>query len=130
MTNGAMIAAAEIQRQHEEEEHSRSQTSRSEGLEYKILRATIPSFGKSENLQKALDEEAKNGWELLEKFDNYRIRLVRKVGEQHPNSGIDPYRAFFGMSQGWFVAVILIAVFGFIFGFTGLIVGLSVILGS
>ncbi len=66
------------------------------GYEFKILRGYFPSFNKPEALRKALTEEAQNGWELLEKFDNNRIRLKR----HKPNTidamigtGLDPYRS-------------------------------------
>ena len=45
--------------------------------EFKILRSVTGAFGKPEKLKEALDQEAKAGWVLVEKFDNGRIRLKR-----------------------------------------------------
>jgi hypothetical protein len=46
-------------------------------------------------------EEARAGWEMLEKFDDNRVRFRRKIehrdGDLHRD--IDPYRTLVGMSM-------------------------------
>lgn len=70
-------------------------------LEYKIIQATTPYFAKPVNLQQVLDEEAESGWELVEKLDNYKIRVQRQIshrsddGQRHR----DPYRTQVGPSN-------------------------------
>jgi hypothetical protein len=71
--------------------------------EFKILRANSAAFRKPEDFRKVLEEEARAGWELVEKFDNSRIRFKRRVSsrrhdEQLLSSGVDPYRVQYGPS--------------------------------
>jgi hypothetical protein len=50
-----------------------------------------------------LDEEARGGWVLVEKFDDDRIRLKRPAGTKPIEGdfvdGYDPYRTNVGMSR-------------------------------
>ncbi len=70
-------------------------------LEYKIVQSTTPHFAKTGNLKAVLDEEAQSGWQLVEKFDNYKIRLQRDIthrtgdGTRH----VDAYRTQVGLSN-------------------------------
>jgi hypothetical protein len=70
-------------------------------LEYKIVQSTTPFFAKRDNLLKTLSEESAAGWELVEKFDNYKIRLQRDVKHRAEDEGrsIDPYRCQVGVSN-------------------------------
>ena len=63
-----------------------------DGWEFKILRSLTGAFGKPEKLREFLDEEAKAGWVLVEKFDNNRIRLKRPAmpARQTPRSNSTP----------------------------------------
>ena len=65
-----------------------------EGWEFKIVRASTRKFKDPEFFRKTCEEEARAGWEMLEKFDNNRIRFRRKIehrdGDLHRD--IDPYR--------------------------------------
>ncbi|MBU1660298.1 MAG: hypothetical protein KKD28_02355, partial [Chloroflexi bacterium] len=45
--------------------------------EFKILRSASGAFRKPELLETLLEEEALAGWEMVEKFDNSRIRFKR-----------------------------------------------------
>ena len=69
---------------------------------------------KSEVMQQVCDEEARSGWELVEKFDDTRLRFKRPTSARNIPSpaGIDPYRTTYGISQGKLTAIILIAIFG------------------
>lgn len=70
-------------------------------LEYKIIQATTPHFAKHAQLTKVLTEEAQAGWQLVEKFDNFKIRLQREISHREQDSGrnIDPYRCHVGPSN-------------------------------
>jgi hypothetical protein len=77
MSHVAIHAAAEKQKQRrwEEEDMTRySQEEMEDGWEFKILRSTTGAFKKLETFAKVLDEEAIAGWDMVEKFDNNRIR--------------------------------------------------------
>ncbi len=72
-----------------------------EGHEFKILRSATGRFGVPERLRAALAEEAEAGWELVEKFDNSRVRLKRKVAWREKDAHLprDPYRIYAGISE-------------------------------
>jgi hypothetical protein len=63
-----------------------------------------------------LQEEAIAGWNLLEKFDNRRIRLKRLVTARANDvqlpAGYDPYRTRYGMNSGLLSAIIVAAIMG------------------
>lgn len=68
------------------------------GMEFKIVRSQFRSFRKPEVLERVLREERENGWELLQKLDDGRIRLSRLRPDNRFASanGIDPYRCVVG----------------------------------
>ncbi|HDZ09349.1 hypothetical protein [Pseudohongiella sp.] len=70
-------------------------------LEYKIVQSTTPHFAKSGNLKAVLDEEAQSGWQLVEKFDNYKIRLQRDISHRTGDATrtVDAYRTQVGLSN-------------------------------
>ena len=59
------------------------------------------------------DEEARSGWEMLEKFDNCRIRFKRKTEhrDRDQQRDIDPYRTQVGMTSGQLGFLITAVVF-------------------
>ena len=68
--------------------------------EFKVLNSNTPIFKKPEKMQKILAEEAEHGWDLEEKFDNYKIRLSRDKGARNNNSSqTDPYRTETGINS-------------------------------
>lgn len=69
--------------------------------EYKIIQSTTPHFAKAENLNHILAEEAQAGWALVEKFDNYKLRLQREISHRSGDKErtIDPYRVHVGPSN-------------------------------
>jgi len=69
--------------------------------EYKTVQAQTPLFADTKKMQEILLEEAKAGWDLLEKEDNYRIKLQRGIDNRRNdgNSVIDPYRTTVGVSS-------------------------------
>lgn len=112
----AGAVAAQIQALHEEEERLTAYSSDdlAAGWEFKIVRANTAAFRKPEVMQQVCDEEAQSGWELVEKFDDARLRFKRPLSARNKPTptGLDPYRTHYGMSQGKLTAVILLAVFG------------------
>ena len=112
----AAAAAARIRALHEEEERlsAYSPDDLAKGWEFKIVRANTAAFRKSEVMQQVCDEEARAGWELVEKFDDSRLRFKRPTSARNIPSpaGLDPYRTTYGISQGKLTAIILITVFG------------------
>ncbi len=70
-------------------------------LEYKIVQSTTPHFAKTGNLKAVLDEEAQCGWQLVEKFDNYKIRLQRDISHRTGDAtrSVDAYRTQVGLSN-------------------------------
>lgn len=96
----AAVAAARRRREKEEEQMSGYNPAELEGWEFKIVRSHFGRFGNPEVLSRLVSEESQNGWEMLEKFDNFRIRFKRRVGGRSLHSGgdIDPYRTQFGTS--------------------------------
>lgn len=63
-------------------------------------------------LQQALAEEAAFGWELIEKFDNQRLRFKRptSVRSLPVPSGSDPYRTEFGLGEAALVFYVIGAI--------------------
>lgn len=105
-------------------------TELADGWEFKILRSSTAAFRNPERLRQAVEEESRNGWVLVEKFDNQRLRFKRPasaraaVGTPTPTPGIDPYRTTYGMSGGKMVAMIMGSIFGTL-ALAGLIVYLA-----
>ena len=65
------------------------------------------------------DEEARAGWEMLEKFDDYRIRFKRRVENRTEDRhlGSDPYRTQIGITGNmleWSIAGGVIAGLGLV----------------
>lgn len=64
-------------------------------FEFKFLRSSLGAFRKPEKLREALAMEATAGWQLVEKFDDQRLRLRRPVAcrAMDASLGHDPYRS-------------------------------------
>ena len=72
-----------------------------ENWEFKILRSNTGAFKDPAVMQRYLEEEARAGWTLVEKFDNSRIRLKRPAAarQQGAQCTFDPYRTRVGISE-------------------------------
>jgi hypothetical protein len=107
----AAAAAAHKRRMNEEEERLTTYNKGDlEGWEFKIIRANTEYFKKFENVKRVCDEEARAGWEMVEKFDNNRIRFKRPIEKRKSDSllqGVDPYRTQVGIGTGPMVAIVL-----------------------
>lgn len=80
-----------------------------QGWEFKIVRAATRKFKDRETVRQLCEEEARSGWEMVEKFDDHRIRFKRSTDHRADDRhrGIDPYRTHVGMSgsgREWAVA--------------------------
>src|SRR5437868_8657230 len=75
----AAAAAAEARRMRQEEEEMTPYTKQdlAENWEFKIIRSATNTFKDPQKMREILDDEARAGWVLVEKFDNQRIRLKR-----------------------------------------------------
>ncbi len=126
---GAAIAAAAAEMQRREEEGMTPYTARdlAEDWEFKIVRSSFPTFRDPAKLRAVLDEEARGGWVLVEKFDDQRIRLKRPAGtktlEGEFAEGYDPYRTTILMAPR---TVVIIAAITLCIGALGL--GLAMII--
>ena len=116
---GAAAAAAAARRQMEDEEEQMTPYSREDlenDWEFKIIRSQTGTFRKPEALQKLIEEEARADWQMVEKFDNSRVRFKRPRSARQRDAqlpaGVDPYRVQAGVSEGALVVIILTAVFG------------------
>jgi len=91
-----------------------SQADLTEGWEFKILRSATNVFRNPDCLRQALEEEARAGWVLVEKFDNQRLRLKRPASARAGDAalGFDPYRTSYGMSPGKLTLIVLGIVLG------------------
>lgn len=104
----AAAAAAEKARK-EEEELTKYNQEDLDGWEFKIFRSSMGKFKNYEFIKTLCEQEAKAGWEMVEKFDNYRIRFKRniehRINDRH--LGFDPYRITIGVNKGLVIGIIL-----------------------
>lgn len=127
---GAAAAAAAKKRRMEEEEERMTEynTNELDGWEFKIVRANTRKFKDSTVIQKLCAEEAQAGWEMIEKFDDSRIRFKRRVDRraQDQHLTIDAYRTQVGVSEGQIVAIVL----GVIAGLAGVVLAFLAVSGK
>jgi hypothetical protein len=124
--SGAYLATHAAQRrqekEHKEEEymtHYRAE-GLEEGWEFKIVRSANSAFRNSETLAAVLDLENLGGWELVEKFDDSRLRF-RRLATAHRDdairpAGYDSYRTRYGMSEGTLAMRIVLIIFALSLG--------------
>ena len=102
----AAAAAAEKRRQmrrlaEEEEDMARyTQDDLGNDWEFKIVRSESGAFRKPEAVKTLLEEEARAGWIMLEKFDDRRVRFKRARSARNRDAllppDVDPYRTRYG----------------------------------
>lgn len=78
-----------------------------ENKEYKVLTSNTPAFSSREKMQRILEEEAQAGWRLVEKYDNFKIRVERDVSarENDANCPFDPYRTTVGVNSAVYMGI-------------------------
>lgn len=111
---GAAVAAQQQRlREQEEEERMTSYTEEelSEDWEFKIIRSSLNSFNKPERLKQMLKEESLAGWEMVEKFDDSRVRLKRLASARRQDHqlppDVNPYRTTYGPGDTRILLIIL-----------------------
>ena len=115
---GAASAAAAAERQRQAEEEEEMTGYRADELaqdyEFKILRSAMGAFKRSDRLHQVLEEEARAGWVLVEKFDDSRLRLKRPAAarERDGKLGLDAYRTYVGPSPNALALMVIAAVLG------------------
>jgi hypothetical protein len=127
----AAAAAAEQGRRMAEEEEEMtpySQQELSQDWEFKIIRSATCAFRKPDFLRQCLDEEARAGWVLVEKFDDGRLRLKRSAAarERDGKLEVDPYRTFVGPSPN----SVVIAIVGIVMGVCLAVIGVIGVLAN
>ena len=126
-TAGATAAAAAraAKMRDEEENMTKYNGDELEKWEFKIVRSNFARFKNYQVVQKLCAEEARAGWELLEKFDDSRIRFKRPIDkrayDQHLD--IDPYRTTMS-GEGKYTFLII----GIIVMVTGMAIALALTL--
>lgn len=70
-------------------------------IEYKIIQSQTPLFANSAKMHEVLEQESRAGWQLLEKEDNFRLKLQRSIShrENDANLDFDAYRSNVGVSS-------------------------------
>jgi hypothetical protein len=115
MSGGAMVpvihaaAAAARRRQLEEEEMATYSKEDLDGWEFKIMRSEMGRFRNYERVRELCQEEGKAGWEMVEKFDDNRIRFKRRVEHRSSDAhlGTDPYRTRVGVAAAGVAGIVL-----------------------
>ena len=116
MSTGAAAAAAaaaaarrRLEQQEEEEMTPYQPQDLSGDWEFKILRSFRGVFRDPAKLREALDQEARAGWVLVEKFDDTRIRLKRPASARSGDAGLDfdPYRTNVGITEGKYALAVV-----------------------
>jgi hypothetical protein len=112
-TIAATAAAAAAKKKRQEEEKRASYTPEDlNGWEFKIVRANTRKFRSSEMVEKVRQEEARAGWQLVEKFDDYRLRFKRRIEKRsmdtHLAQDIDPYRTSLASGIGSILGILFI----------------------
>lgn len=118
----AAAAKKAAEMREEEEEMTTYKGGDFDGWEFKIVRSNTGKFKDSQFLEKVRQEEQQNGWELLEKFDNNRVRFKRRIEHRSrdTHAAVDPYRGTVGIGSGELAGVII----GIILLVAGLAIGL------
>lgn len=118
MSLAAVAAAAEERLRREEEEEMTPYTPQdvAEAWEFKILRSAASQFRNPVWLRNILEEEARAGWTMIEKFDNGRVRLKRPASARANDAtlGFDPYRSWVGISQTRIALMIVLGALAFV----------------
>jgi NADPH-dependent 2,4-dienoyl-CoA reductase/sulfur reductase-like enzyme len=104
----AAAAAAHRAKLREEEERLTGYIPQDlEGWEFKIVRSSGKIVG--DKFVRLVEEEKLNGWELVEKFDDNRVRFKRRTEHRSRDGmqGIEAYRTTFGLSETRLVLIVL-----------------------
>jgi hypothetical protein len=127
MTIGAAAAVERHRKRNQGEEQMTAyrRDEKDQGWKFKILRSASGASKRPDQLARVPAEESSAGWELLEKFDDGRLRLKRSASARDRDadlpSSYDPYRTQYGISEGALTAY-------WVFGILAVIVPVIVLL--
>jgi len=112
-TAATVAAAAAARQRQEEEDMTKYNAEDLDGWEFKILRSATGRFKNYQKLQQICREEARAGWEMVEKFDDNRVRFKRRIERRSGDQGLptNPYRTSVGMQGGAMAAILAGVVF-------------------
>ena len=96
-----------------------------DGWEFKIMRSATGAFKDPRVFQITVQQESLGGWELLEKFDDERVRFRRPVSARNNDAnlprGYEPYRTQVGISEGALVIYIILGIVLVVGGIVGIL---------
>ena len=96
-----------------------------DGWEFKIMRSATGAFKDPRVFQITVLQESLGGWELLEKFDDERVRFRRPVSARNNDAnlprGYEPYRTQVGISEGALVIYIILGIVLVVGGIVGIL---------
>jgi hypothetical protein len=124
----AAAAAAERRRLQREEEEMTAYGSgdSSQEWEFKIVRANRAVFRQRTHFDRVLEEEARAGWILVEKFDDMRLRFKRlrqaRLNDSMLPPGVDPYRVHYGLRPAPFALLMVATMLALCGGIIALVV--------
>jgi hypothetical protein len=82
--------------------------------EFKIVRSESGAFRKPEVLEQLIEEEARAGWVMLEKFDDRRVRFKRPRRARAKDvllpPDVDPYRTRYGAPTAQYAVLASLAI--------------------
>lgn len=110
-------AAEQVRQREEEEKMTRYNEDDLDGWEFQIMRSAFGKFRDPDFVRKLRAEEAKAGWEMLEKFDDNRIRFKRKIDRRSIDAHLerDAYRTSVDIGASgvlWVILGITLVLFG------------------
>ncbi len=108
-TAAIAAAAAKKRKDEEEEKMSTYKSDDLDGWEFKIVRSNTGRFRNYDAVNLLCQEEAQAGWEMVEKFDDQRIRFKRRVDKRSMDAHLqtDPYRTSVGAGTNTSVMLVL-----------------------
>jgi hypothetical protein len=111
VAGAAAAAAKRLADQEEEEMTPYSPKDLADDWQFKILRSATGKFRDAVWMHAILQEEARAGWTLVEKFDNARLRLKRPASARKGDGALDfdPLRTWVGMGQRRVTALVVLA---------------------
>ena len=81
-------------------------------------------------LDRLLEEETRAGWVMLEKLDDYRVRLKRphraRAQDAYLPGDVDPYRSHYGAAPTQHTVAVLLTIGALLFLILGIVVFLLV----
>src|SRR5262249_3999078 len=107
-------------------------TDPSGAVEYKIIRSATGAFKDPAKFRAALEEEARAGWDLVEKLDDSRARLRRSVTWRQKDGELsqDSYRINVGLSPAALALWLVTGIFGGVALLAALAAGLIALAGG